>query len=147
MTTTPLPPIPLAIHLGAAARTSRALLDQVLDRAGLDFERWVVLRGLVTSEAAGAPLPTTRDLTTLLDEPDGHLRAPIRALLDAGLVAGDPAAPQLTDAGRTLARALVAEVAAISASVLEGADPADVEATVRVLQQMTVRGGARLASA
>ena len=145
-TTPPLPPIPLAVHLGAAARASRALLDRVLEREGLDFERWVVLRGLVTSEAAGVPLPTTHELTTLLGGADDHLTAPIQALVDAGLVDGDPAAPQLTAAGRARARALVAEVAAISASVLEGIDPADVEATVRVLQQMAHRGEARLAT-
>lgn len=68
MTSSTTPPRALiGQHLGQAAAASRALLDQVLARAGAHFDEWVVLRTLAQSEGSLPVGEATDRLSRALD--------------------------------------------------------------------------------
>ncbi|MEN3306373.1 MAG: hypothetical protein V7603_2575 [Micromonosporaceae bacterium] len=141
MTTTP--PV-TGQDLGMAQNATRALLDDLLARAGTDFPEWLVLRllhqrGPLSREAlrdnlaAGLALhATAADLLIGRTAARGYLRA-------------DPQDVHigLTEAGAGRYQGLNDAVAGLTAELYAGFDQADLATTGRVLREVTRRAAAR----
>ena len=124
MTTTPA----LTRDIGQAERTMHALLERLLDEAGLSFAEWTVLN--------------------FLDGDAGQL-APADEAHGAGVSGNDDEDLRLapTAAGEAVYRPVRRTVARISDELYGDLPPADLEATQRTLAEVTRRANARLAAA
>ncbi|HET6950389.1 MAG TPA: MarR family winged helix-turn-helix transcriptional regulator [Acidimicrobiales bacterium] len=124
------PPTPLfGQYLGAAAAASRAAIDKVLADAGTTFPHWLVLNALAIG-AAGVVLDDAAV--------DDHLAA--------GLVTRTPEGLALTDAGEARYAELRAAVQGLSAQLVAGTPPEDMETVRRVLATLTERAQALVAA-
>ena len=147
MTTTPV----LTRDIGRAERTLRALLDRLLDDAGISFPQWTVFN-LLDGSASLSRSELVRRLVDGHVAPEPEARAAVDGLLSAGLVkeveaadADDPVLT-LTPAGEAVFRRIRQAVAGITDDVFGGLPPADVEATRRTLEEVARRAKARLAA-
>ena len=152
MTTTPT----LTRDIGHAERTMRALLERLLDEAGLSFPEWTVLNFL---DGAG-PLTRSELAQRQVDGrvvPEAAARATVDGLRSRGLLApadeahgagGDGEDPRLspTAAGEAVYRPVRRTVARITDELYSDLPAADLEATHRTLAEVTRRANARLAA-
>jgi DNA-binding MarR family transcriptional regulator len=149
-TTSPTPPVLTGRHIGAAARATSALLDQLLDEAGLSFVEGTALFAL---DASGplAPDDLVRQQAAGLKEPEATVRATVDGLLASGLIGLGPAGGDsdgrlvLTAAGEALFRPISDAVGRITVDLYGDLPAADLEATRRTLEEVTRRANARLA--
>ncbi|HKH54524.1 MAG TPA: hypothetical protein VKA58_03635 [Propionibacteriaceae bacterium] len=156
MTTTPA----LTRDIGQAEHTMRALLERLLDEAGLSFPEWTVL---IFLDGAGS-LSLSELVQRQVDGrvvPEAAARATVDGLLSRGLLApadeahgaggpgGDGEDPRLapTAAGEAVYRPARRTVARITDELYGDLPPADLEATHRTLAEVTSRAFARLAAA
>ncbi|GAA0655238.1 hypothetical protein GCM10010193_01930 [Kitasatospora atroaurantiaca] len=126
--------------IGTAAYATRAVLDRLLDRHRLGFPQWVSLR-VVATRGPALPRPEFEQILT-----DGQALPPelvptlAAQLLDAGLaVADDSGRLDPSPQGRALHDEITAEIAGITEQLYGSLDPADLAATRRILDQVTVR--------
>lgn len=150
-TSTPAPALS-ARDIGAAARASQALLDRLLDEAGLPFPDWTVL---FTLDGTG-PLVRSelvRQQADGLKVPKATARATVDGLVSSGLVdfaepVDDGNDPRLvpTAAGEAVFRPIRQEVGRIAGAIYGDLPPADLEVTRRTLEEVTRRASALLAS-
>jgi len=135
---TPLPPR-LTRDIGVAERTLRAILNHHITAAGLTFTEWVDLT-LLTSEG-----PQTDDelvATQVAGQvgPADEIREGLDRLLVNGLVARDDAGQlTVTTAGHDVFGPLREQVGAVSAQVNGGLPADDVEAALRILDEVIAR--------
>jgi DNA-binding MarR family transcriptional regulator len=131
--------------IGAAARSTNALLQRLLDEADLPFAEWTVLFTL-----AGAG-PMARDALVRqqsdgLKVPESAVAATIDGMLASGLLAsGDDGRLAPTDAGSAAYRPIRAAVDRITADLYGDLPPDDLAATQRTLAEVTRRANALLA--
>lgn len=159
MTTTP---ILTGRDIGEAERATRALLDKLLDEAGLSFPEWTVLFTLDgTGPLAGDAL-VHRQVGGHVVPDAAAARATIDALRSAGLLASTPTgeahrtggaagdredAPlAITAAGEAIYRPIRLAVSRITDELYGDLPPADLEATQRTLAEVARRANARLAA-
>ncbi|BDZ52086.1 hypothetical protein GCM10025867_43270 [Frondihabitans sucicola] len=127
--------------------TSRALIESTLRPYDIGRTQWYVLHQLVTY---GPTLQ--RDLGQLLELERATLSGIVTALVRKGLVTQEADATdqrqrvlRITDAGRALWSELPDPIAISSSVAFGGADPADLAAARRVLQEATRRLNAHIA--
>jgi hypothetical protein len=156
MTITPA----LARDIGQAERTMRALLERLLDEAGLSFPEWTVLNFL---DGTG-PLARSELVQRQVDGrvvPEAAARATVDGLQSRGLLApadeahgaGGPGsdgeglrlAP--TAAGEAVYRPVRRTVARITDDLYSDLPSTDLEATHRTLAEVIRRANSRLAAA
>lgn len=155
MTTTP----PLTRDIGQAERAMGALLEPLLDQAGLSFPEWTVL---VLLESDG-PLPRRELIRRQVDSrlaPEAMARDTVDRLQSSGLV-GEPdgARGRLSDgedenpllmttaAGQDAYQPVRRAVSRITGELYGDMPPAELDATRRTLVEITRRANARLAAA
>jgi len=153
MTKTPA----LTRDIGRAERAMRALLEGLLDGAGLSFCEWTVL---VFLDGAG-PLARGELVRRQVDgrvAAEAKARAAVDGLLSRGLLApnerargaggpyGDSGAPRLapTAAGEAAYRPVRRVVSRVTDELFSGLPEADLEATRRTLEEVARRADARL---
>lgn len=160
MTTTP---ILTGRDIGEAERATRALLDSLLDEAGLSFPEWTVLFTLDgTGPLAGDAL--------VHRQVDGHVvpdaaaaQATIDGLRSTGLLAPTPTSEAhstggpggdredapfaITAAGEAIYRPIRLAVSRITDELYGDLPSADLEATRRTLAEIARRANARLTTA
>jgi DNA-binding MarR family transcriptional regulator len=155
--TTPITPILTGRDIGAAQRATRALLDRLLDAAGLPFDQWTVLFTIGGSGPLPASVLVQGQVEGLKVTP-GVGRTTVAAVVDAGLIApatGPDAAPVSTDdpvldftpEGEGVYAPIRQAVDQITAELYSDLPAADLEATHRTLTEVTRRANARLAAA
>lgn len=140
MSVTKAPPIPFGRHLGAAARTSRDLLDMILIAEAERYETWIALNLIATAGPGKRRDELERELVAGLqlanDSPVLQLLGQMERL---GLIRFE-AAPgregsvvELTPAGEARFAQLLGVINKAAARALSDVDPEDVETTLRVL--------------
>jgi hypothetical protein len=155
--TTPTTPILTGRDIGAAQRATRALLDRVLNAAGLPFDQWTVLFTIGGSGPLRASVLAQGQVQGLKVPPDVG-RTTVAAAVDAGLIAPatgpDPAVASTDDPildftpkGESVYRPVRQAVDEVTAELYSDLPPADLEATHRTLTEVTRRANARLAAA
>ena len=130
--------------IALAQRATRAALNQVLDRHGLDFETSVVLN-LVA--AGGGTIPADALLAALARGLGGTADDGRRLLDDVtarGLTvqSGDPVVVGFTTAGQSLHATVTADVDDLVAQIYPGLSPDDLATAGRVLTGVTERAEA-----
>jgi hypothetical protein len=144
--------------IGQAEKATRALLDRLLEEAGLSFPEWTVL----LSVDGGDPLAGGELVQRLVRghvAPEPAARATVDGLRAAGLLAppgqaqdadraggGEGSRLALTAAGEARYRPVRQAVARITEELYGDLPPADLEATRRTLAEVTRRANARLAA-
>jgi DNA-binding MarR family transcriptional regulator len=145
--------------IGEAENAIRALLDRLLEEAGLSFPEWTVL---FTLDGAG-PLSRSELVKRQvhgLKVSEAAARATVDGLRSSGLLApvdraGDADGPGGDGEDRRLTRSAAGEaryrpvrqaVSRITDELYGDLPPADLEATRRTLAEVTRRGNARLAA-
>lgn len=118
--------------IGATEKSLNALLRHVLKAGQLSEPQWVTLR-LAAQRDDDHPLAEFVQKRTHFADAD----AVIAGLRHRGLLTGDA----LTTEGEALLTQLQAQIAALTAPVWDGLDPADVAAAERVLTTVTARVG------
>jgi DNA-binding MarR family transcriptional regulator len=149
-TSTPIPALS-ARDIGEAARASQALLDRLLDEAGLAFPEWTILFALDTTGPL-ARSELVRGQADGLMVAEATARATVDGLVASGLVGAAEAAgdgdddPRLvpTSAGEAVFRPIRQEVSRISGVIYGDLPPADLEVTRRTLAEVTRRATALL---
>jgi len=142
--TTSTPPALTGRDIGAAARSTNALLQRLLDDADLPFAEWTVLFTL----AGSGPLARgelVRQQAAGLKVPDSAVEATVAGMVAAGLLAGDDARLAPTAAGRALYQPIRDAVDRITAELYGDLPRADLEVTRRTLAEVTRRADALLA--
>lgn len=133
MPDTPPPLTGQDINIAAAA--TRSLLDVQLERAGLTFPQYLVLRGL-TAQGPASPA----GLSALLAPLPGPRTDVVAELTAKALVR--PAAPdsvELTPQGEELFQRLTRATDEVAAAVYGDLDPGELEVARRVLAEVTQR--------
>ena len=144
--------------IGQAEKATRALLDRLLEEAGLSFPEWTVLFSL---DGAG-PLAHSELVRRLVHgrvAPEPAARATVDRLRSSGLLApvdqtqdadeaggGQEPRLALTAAGEARYRPVRRAVARITEELYGDLPAADLEATQRTLAEVTRRANARLAA-
>ena len=120
--------------LNLAAAAAKSLLTAVLDREGLTFGQYIVLRTAVLGSAA-----TAEELLTSSAGPAvgsvADLRPALGVLAERGLLAG----PEPTAAGRELIDRVATDSRAAGDRLFEGFTPEELATTKRVLNMVTER--------
>jgi len=142
--------------IGQAEKAPRALLDRLLDEAGLSFPEWTIL---FTLDGTGplARSELVRRQADGLKVPEAAVRATLDGLQSSGLLApadqaggpaGDDADPRLapTAAGEARYRPARRELSRITDELYGDLPEADLEATHRTLEEVTRRANAKLAA-
>lgn len=137
---TPAPTPLTGQDIGSAHHSTRAVLDVLLQRHGLDFGQWAALRTLATrGEALGRP-----DLERVLTEsraftPEASSTLADR-LTDAGLATADASgALTPTPRGDALHAEITEALAVVTDRIYGRLDPADLATTQRTLALITER--------
>lgn len=132
--------------VGEAQTALHAVIVDVLDGAGVTFDRWVAMNTLATRGPAIARDELVRNLAYGLQSDAGAVSKLLDQLTSAGLlrVTADAAVQdgplvELTDEGQALHRTARESVGHTSAALLDGLDPAQVETTITVLRAVTRR--------
>jgi hypothetical protein len=146
----------LTRHIGEAERNMRALLERLLDGAGLAFAEWTAL---VILDVA-SPLSTEELVRRQVGgrvAPEDEARAAVDGLLGRGLISpaegthgagyGDDTRLAPTAAGETVYRSLRRSVDRITGDLYGDLPRADLEATRRTLEEIARRANARIAGA
>jgi hypothetical protein len=150
---------PLTRDIGQAERAMGALLEPLLDEAGLSFAEWTVL---VFLDGAG-PLTPDELVRRQVDgriAPEASARTAVERLLSRGLLApahgahgaseagGDGEDPRLapTAAGEAVFLPVRRAVARVTEGLYGDLPPADLDATHRTLAEVTRRAIARVAT-
>jgi DNA-binding MarR family transcriptional regulator len=135
--------------IGQAHYATRAVLEQLLARIGLEFQGSVVLNVIA---GTGSPLERSELIARVvhglkIDEPAA--RAVLTDLIDQGLLSASPDAdPEiaLTSAGTSCFQQVRDGIAQISQRLYGGLPADDLAAAQRVLTAVTGRANAELAS-
>lgn len=140
-------PILTGRDIGQAEHAVRAILDRLLDRAGLTYPQWTIL---FTIDAAG---PLARDELARrqaagLQVPAAEAEATVDGLVSSGLVAPVDGGPALgfSAAAEAVFRPARQEVARLTGVLYGDLPRADLEATQRTLAEITRRANAHLAT-
>ena len=149
----------LTRDIGQAERTMRALLERLLDEAGLSFPEWTVL---IFLDGAG-PLTLSELVRRQVDgrvAPEAEARAAVEGLLSRGLLVpadeargaggsgGDGEDPQLapTTTGEAVYWPVRRTVARITDELYGDLPQADLDATQRTLAEVYRRANTRLSA-
>ena len=138
-----LPAIPVGQALGQAVGQAQAILTRlltgVLAKTGTPRETYLALLRL---SVQGDSLQRDRYVRDLSDSLGLDLWAAgelADGMLDAGLLTLAGETIRLADAGAELRERTRRSVGTVTAPLYEGLDPADIETTVRTLQDITSR--------
>lgn len=150
-------PIVTGQDLNAAARATRSVLDQLLERAGTSFPVYVTLNTVHADGGGASPsrLSLRHTLMTGLQMDATAAEGILDRMTAGGLLrwsataphAGGPDDPpaELTPEGRALQQRIAADVAEATARLWRGFAPEDLETTKRVLLEVTTRARAEVA--
>ena len=140
------PSPPFGQTVGEAQTALHQVIVDVLDRAGVTFDRWVAMNTLGTRGPAIARDELVQNLAYGLQSDASGASNLLDQLASGGLVrvtadaAGqDGPLVELTDTGRALHRTLRERVGHTSAALLDGLDPTQVQTTITVLRAVTQR--------
>lgn len=137
---------PLTRYLGTAERTLRALLEQLIDEAGLSFPEWTTLVVLDTAGPLGRDDLVRRQVAGRVAG-EALAAASIDDLVSSGLIApagDDDPRLTLTAAGEVVFRPLRQTVTRITDDLYGDLPPTDLAATRRTLEEITRRATAHL---
>lgn len=151
MTATP----PLTRDIGLAERTLGALLDRLLDDAGLSFPQWVVLNvlddagplssvELVRRQRAGLAADEVGARAAVDGLRSSGLIAPVEDGAASGAAAEDDVPLAATAAARGLFEPLREKVRGITTELYGDLPSADLDATHRTLEEIARRARARI---
>ncbi|MFG2592371.1 MarR family transcriptional regulator [Streptomyces sp. NPDC048438] len=139
-------PVADARTLGLAHYAARGVLEHVLARHGSTFQRQIVLRAAITTDAPQTPDDLVAQVQGYLKSDPAGIRATLDELLAEQLLDADGAHLRPTDAGRELLASVGAETAPLSARIWGGIPAEDLAAAGRVLALVTERADAELAA-
>lgn len=139
-------PVADARTLGLAHYAARGVLEHVLARHGSTFQRQIVLRAAITTDAPQTPDDLVAQVQGYLKSDPAGIRATLDELLAEQLLDADGAHLRPTEAGRELLASVDAETAPISARIWGGIPAEDLVAAGRVLALVTERADAELAA-
>lgn len=147
-TTATRPPIvTIGQAVGQAEAVLSRLLARVLAQTGTSRQSYLALQRLAALGGTAPREDYVTDLSTSLPVDlwgAGELATSLEA---AGHVEQANGMVSLTPAGEALRDRIVADASATTRSLLAPLNPADVQATIRTLQEVTARGRALVASA
>ena len=130
--TRPLPLIGQSVGQAQASLTK--LLTGILAGSGTSYQTWIGLQRMNALGGEPARAAYERDVRDwlLLDGPAGNLVA-------SGLAEAEADTIRMTEAARRLRQDVIAESAQITGPVLATLDRADLETTIRTLDEITRR--------
>jgi DNA-binding MarR family transcriptional regulator len=150
------PPVPPALNarvIGAAQRSTNALLQRLLDDADLPFAEWTILFTLAGTGPPGRPMARgalVRQQADGLKVPESTVEATLDGMLASGLLTAastdaDDAVLAPTAAGMAVYQPIRDVVDQISQTIYGDLPPDDLEVTRRTLEEVTRRADALLA--
>jgi DNA-binding MarR family transcriptional regulator len=135
--------------LSEAAKDSRRLLDFLLDQVGLSYDEWICLNAVAVSGQPVEAEVVCRAVAERLGWPVGQVHEAARHLEAKKLLQADNSHGRevlsATEAGAARWDALTSQINATSEELLSALDPADLAASLRVLQAVTSKAPAILA--
>ncbi len=150
----------LTRDIGQAERTMRALLERLLDEAGLSFAEWTVLvfldgagplnvGELVRRQVNGRVAPEAEARAAVAGLLSRGLLVPVDGIGGAGAPGGDGEDPRLASTAAAQAAYLPVRrtVDRITGELYGDLPPADLEATHRTLAEITRRANTLLTAA
>lgn len=143
------PPILTGQHIGQAHYATRALLESSLAQHGLPFPSWLMASFIATAGPVVTEAAAIERITGGLKVDAATARAVVEDLVARGLVArtGDATASvELTGTGNGLVQELLTATSGIADRLYGDLSPADLETARRVLDTVTQRANAELAS-
>jgi hypothetical protein len=145
-TTTLLPPIvTIGQAVGQAEAVLSRLLARVLAQSGTSRESYLAMQRLTALGGSATREDYVTDLSDWL-QVDLWAAGELAASLEAdGHVRQEDGMVGFTRAGEAMRDQVVGSVIAITRSLLTPLNPADVEVTIRTLQEVTARGRALVA--
>ncbi|MCF3961609.1 MarR family transcriptional regulator [Streptomyces fuscigenes] len=146
MTTAATAPTGHARALALAHYAARGVLEHVLDRHGITFQQQVALRTALTAETPQTADDLVTQVRNSLKADPADIRATLDELLAKQLLVVDGTHLRPTDAGRELLAVTAAETAPVSARIWGGIPADDLAAATRVLDLVTERANAELAT-
>ena len=145
--TTSTPPALTGRDIGAAARSTNALLQRLLDDADLPFAEWTILFTLAGTGPLGRPMPRgalVRQQADGLKVPDSTVEATLDGMVASGLLADDSGLLAPTAAGRAVYQPIRDVVDQLTETIYGDLPPDDLEVTRRTLEEVTRRADALL---
>jgi hypothetical protein len=125
--------------VGQAQATLHRLLTGILAGSGTSYQAWLGLQRLNALGGQPARDAYERDVSAWL-QLDGPAAARLAdELAETGLAAADGATIRMTDAARQLRQRVLATSAQVTGPVLATMDRADLETTIRTLEEITRR--------
>ena len=144
------PPILTGQHIGQAHYATRALLETSLAKHGLAFPSWLMASFIATAGPVVTEAAAIERITEGLKVDDATAVSALDDLIAHGLVVrtADPTpSVELTGTGDALVQQLLAATSGIAERLYGDLSPADLETARRVLETVTARANAELASA
>jgi hypothetical protein len=129
--------------IGEAERTTRAVLDRLLDRTGTDFHGWVALNVIAAGGDQATRSAAVSQLTRGLRIDEAVAQSTVDGLVATGLLEGDL---MLTEAGSRRHAEIRQGIADITARVYGDLPADDLQVAARVLTTITARAQAELAT-
>jgi DNA-binding MarR family transcriptional regulator len=144
MPETQTPPPPFGQIVAIAQRALGDVLDELLRKAGVSFERWAALN-MLAARGSAPRAALVAELADALRADQGSIAEVLGRLEADGLVAspGDPGADrsriELTSDGTRVHQRLREEIGHLTARILGGLDPQAIGTTIRTLREVTER--------
>ena len=134
--------VPLGQAVGQAEVVLSRLLADVLAETGISRETYLAMRRLTVHGGAAAHDAYIYDLSDWLEVDLWTAQELAASLISSGVLAEADGVVRLSPRGEELRRKINGSVSAVTATLLAPLDGADVETTIRTLQQVTARAAA-----
>ena len=136
------PAVPLGQAVGQAEVVLSRLLADVLAETGISRETYLAMRRLTVHGGAAAHDAYIYDLSDWLELDLWTAQELAVSLISSGVLAEADGAVRLSPRGEELRRKINGSVSAVTTTLLAPLDGADVETTIRTLQEITARAAA-----
>jgi len=136
------PAVPLGQAVGQAEVVLSRLLADVLAETGISRETYLAMRRLTALGGAAAHDAYIHDLSDWLELDLWTARELAASLISSEVLAEADGAVRLSPRGEELRRKINGSVSAVTTTLLAPLDGADVETTIRTLQEITARAAA-----
>ena len=138
-TPAPTPALPIGQAVGQAEATLAKLLNIALAGRGVTRQAYLGLQRLNALGGHATRDAYEHDLRNWLELDAAAASGLARELISAGFAAGNGDGIRLTEAGQALRAAILADGRQVTGPVLAAIDPADLNTTIRTLDEITRR--------
>jgi DNA-binding MarR family transcriptional regulator len=136
---TPAPALPIGQAVGQAEATLTKLLNIALAGRGVTRQAYLGLQRLNALGGHATREEYEHDLRNWLELDAAAASGLARELISAGFAAGNGDGIRLTESGQALRAAILADGRQVTGPVLAAIDPADLNTTIRTLDEITRR--------